>query len=104
MKKIIALLLVLAMALTLVACGSKPVENKPEQTQPQAGNDTPVEPTNNPDTIVIMAPPVTGEYLNNLKVWAADFNKIYPAQGNSHQLLQLRPGLLRGGVIAHGLL
>ena len=78
MKKIIALLLVLAMALTLVACGSKPVENKPEQTQPQAGNDTPVEPTNNPDTIVIMAPPVTGEYLNNLKVWAADFNKIYP--------------------------
>ena len=78
MKKIIALLLVLAMALTLVACGSKPVENKPEQTQPQAGNDTPVEPTNNPDTIVIMAPPVTGEYLNNLKVWAADFNKLYP--------------------------
>ena len=66
------------MALTLVACGSKPVENKPEQTQPQAGNDTPVEPTNNPDTIVIMAPPVTGEYLNNLKVWAADFNKMYP--------------------------
>ena len=78
MKKIIALLLVLAMALTLVACGSKPVENKPAETKPQAGNDTPVEPTNNPDTIVIMAPPVTGEYLNNLKVWAADFNKMYP--------------------------
>ena len=76
MKKIIALLLVLAMALTLVACGTqKPVETK----APEAGNDAPVvEPTNTPDTIVIMAPPVTGEYLNNLKVWAADFNKIYP--------------------------
>ena len=78
MKKIIALLLVLAMALTLVACGTqKPVETK----APEAGNNetTPVvEPTNTPDTIVIMAPPVTGEYLNNLKVWAADFNKIYP--------------------------
>ena len=78
MKKIIALLLVLAMALTLVACGTQqPAETK----APEAGNNetTPVvEPTNNPDTIVIMAPPVTGEYLNNLKVWAADFNKIYP--------------------------
>ena len=79
MKKIIALLLVLAMALSLVACGGgeKPAETK----APEAGNNetTPVvEPTNTPDTIVIMAPPVTGEYLNNLKVWAADFNKMYP--------------------------
>ena len=31
-----------------------------------------------PDTIVVMAPPVTGSYLENLKVWAADFNALYP--------------------------
>ena len=78
MKKITALLLVLVMVLGLVACGEK----TPETTKPQAGNNgetTPVvEPTNNPDKIIVMAPPVTGEYLNNLKVWAADFNKIYP--------------------------
>ncbi|MBR2047642.1 MAG: extracellular solute-binding protein [Oscillospiraceae bacterium] len=78
MKKITALLLVLVMVLGLVACGEK----TPETTKPQTGNNgetTPVvEPSNEPDTIVIMAPPVTGEYLNNLKVWAADFNKLYP--------------------------
>ena len=76
MKKLIALLLVLAMALGLAACTAKPVETQ----APEAGNDDPVvvDPGNTPDTIVIMAPPVTGEYLNNLKVWAADFNKLYP--------------------------
>ena len=75
MKKIIALLLALVMVLGLAACGTKaPAETK----APESGNNTPVEPTNNPDTIVVMAPPVTGAYLENLKVWAADFNKLYP--------------------------
>ena len=83
MKKIIALLLVLAMAMSLVACGGgdKPVETQ-APTAAQAGNEgenTPAtEASATPDTIVIMAPPVTGEYLNNLKVWAADFNALYP--------------------------
>lgn len=30
------------------------------------------------DTIVIMAPPVTGSYLESLKTWAADFHELYP--------------------------
>lgn len=71
MKKLIALLLVLAMALSLAACTQKPAETT-------AGDPVVVEPSNNPDTIVVMAPPVTGAYLENLKVWAADFNKLYP--------------------------
>ena len=80
MKKIIALLLAIVMVMGLVACGG---DKTPETTKPQAGNNdatTPavVEPTNEPDTIVVMAPPVTGAYLENLKVWAADFNKLYP--------------------------
>ena len=78
MKKIIALLLVLAMALTLVACGGG--SEKPAETKAPAAEKAPevVEPTNEPDKIVVMAPPVTGNYLANLKVWAEDFNKIYP--------------------------
>jgi len=78
MKKIIALLLVLAMAFSLVACGGS--GKAPEAQAPAANNEpaTVVEPTNEPDTIVIMAPPVTGNYLANLKVWAEDFNKLYP--------------------------
>ena len=81
MKKIIALLLALVMVMGLFAgCGET------EETQPQQ-NDTQTTPVENqgevevsatPDTIVIMAPPVTGSYLENLKTWAADFNAIYP--------------------------
>ena len=78
MKKIIALLLALAMALSLVACGGG--SEKPAETKAPAAEKAPevVEPTNEPDKIVVMAPPVTGNYLANLKVWAEDFNKIYP--------------------------
>ena len=75
MKKIIALLLVLAMALSLVACSGAKEEPKAEANNEPAAV---VEPTNEPDTIVVMAPPVTGNYLANLKVWAEDFNKEYP--------------------------
>ena len=82
MKKIIALLLALAMVLGLVACGGTtetPATEAPAANAP-ATNDPVEEPvvSAEPDTIVIMAPPVTGAYLENLKVWAADFNAIYP--------------------------
>ncbi len=83
MKKIIALLLACVMVLGLFAgCGSS---QEPEETQAQSGNqetagaqgddsgDAPEE-----DTIVVMAPPVTGNYLASLKVWAEDFKKEYP--------------------------
>ena len=76
MKKIIAMLLACMMVLGMfAACG-----NTTEPTEPQNSDNgnANVEPSNEPDTIVVMAPPVTGEYLNNLKVWAADFNALYP--------------------------
>ena len=76
MKKIIAMLLACMMVLGMfAACG-----NTTQPTEPQNNDDANVnvEPSNEPDTIVVMAPPVTGEYLNNLKVWAADFNALYP--------------------------
>ena len=82
MKKIIALLLACMMVMGLFAgCGAK--EEKPAETQAaeqapavEATEAAPAEAT--PDTIVIMAPPVTGNYLANLKVWAEDFKAIYP--------------------------
>jgi len=78
MKKIIAMLLAVVMVLGLFAgCGEKAPA---EPTKAPAAQDDPIvaEPSNEPDTIVVMAPPVTGAYLENLKVWAADFNKDYP--------------------------
>ena len=79
MKKIIALLLACIMVIGLFAgCGGK---ETPAETKAPAANNEPaavVEPSNEPDTIVVMAPPVTGNYLANLKVWAEDFNKEYP--------------------------
>ena len=80
MKKIIALLLACMMVLGLFAgCGAKE-ETKETKAAEQApaveGTQAAAEAT--PDTIVVMAPPVTGNYLANLKVWAEDFNKLYP--------------------------
>ncbi|HIT33955.1 MAG TPA: extracellular solute-binding protein [Candidatus Faecousia intestinigallinarum] len=84
MKKIIALLLCLAMVGCLFAACA------PAETQPTGGSNTEpgtsTEPSTNtepganaePDTIVIMAPPVTGNYIANLKVWAEDFHNLYP--------------------------
>ena len=57
MKKIISMLLVCVMVLGLFAIGASAEAE---------------------DTIVIMAPPVTGNYLENLKTWAADFHELYP--------------------------
>ena len=82
MKKIIALLLACMMVMGLFAgCGAKeekPAETKAAEQAPavEATEAAPAEAT--PDTIVVMAPPVTGNYLANLKVWAEDFNKLYP--------------------------
>ena len=82
MKKIIALLLACVMLLGLLAgCGGKtaqekPAETKPAETKAAAAETAQAEAA--PDTIVIMAPPVTGNYLANLKVWAEEFNALYP--------------------------
>lgn len=60
MKKIIALMLACLMIVGMFAVSAA------------------AETSEKPDTIVVMAPPVTGSYLENLKVWAADFNALYP--------------------------
>ena len=79
MKKIIALLLALVLVVGLVACGAKPTPTEPNgNDNPPAGNEGGDKVEAKEDKIIVMAPPVTGEYLNNLKVWAADFNAIYP--------------------------
>ena len=60
MKKIIALMMACMMIVGMFAVSAA------------------AETSEKPDTIVVMAPPVTGSYLENLKVWAADFNALYP--------------------------
>lgn len=60
MKKFIALLLASVMVLGLFAMGVS------------------AETTGAEDKIVIMAPPVTGNYLSNLKTWADDFHALHP--------------------------
>ena len=68
MKKIVTMLLVVVMVLGLAACGATTA----------AATEAPTEAKAEPDTIVIMAPPVTGNYLTNLKTWADDFHALYP--------------------------
>ncbi len=63
MKKIIALLLVLAMALSLVACGGT---EAPATEAPQAGNDTPA----------TEAPAAEGPEAITLKVWAPQEDQV----------------------------
>ena len=64
MKKTLALLLTCSLSLGLLAgCGQKPAS-------PTPGTDAgPAQ-----DTIVVMAPPVTGNYLSSLRTWGEDFN------------------------------
>ncbi len=81
MKKIIALLLACMMVLGLFAgCGGseKATETKAAETAAPAAEGTEAAAEATPDTIVIMAPPVTGNYLASLKTWADDFTAMYP--------------------------
>ena len=81
MKKIIALLLACVMVLGLFAgCGGseKATETKAAETAAPAAEGTEAAAEATPDTIVIMAPPVTGNYLASLKTWADDFTAMYP--------------------------
>ncbi len=84
MKKLIALLLCVAMTACLFAgCGkteAPATETTAAPTESSVAEDTTEAATEEaaPDTIRIMAPPVTGSYLENLKVWAADFHELYP--------------------------
>ena len=72
------MLLVVVMVLGLAACGSKTTTETKAPTAAPAATEAPTEAKAEPDTIVIMAPPVTGNYLTNLKTWADDFHALYP--------------------------
>ena len=86
MKKFFALLLSLCMILGLAACGgnndqsnSTPDTPKQDTPAPDESNKTPdPEPAAQEDTIVIMAPPVTGDYAELLAGWIDGFQKEYP--------------------------
>lgn len=87
MKKIIAMLLCLCMVLGLAACGGgdqgstspSPENSSPAPSQSSEPAPSESEPTGGAeDTIVIMTPPVTGDYTDLLSGWIADFNKDYP--------------------------
>ena len=82
MKKLIALLLCIAMVSCMfAACGGEApaaTEAPKAEAETQANAETPETEAAKEDTIVIMAPPVTGGYLENLKVWAADFHEMHP--------------------------
>lgn len=90
MKKFLALLLCLCMILGLAACGGKddqktdaPDTSKTDapasdDKQEPANGQTPPATNDAEDTIVIMAPPVTGDYAELLAQWIADFEKEYP--------------------------
>ena len=69
MKKIIALLLVLAMALTLVACGGK--TEAPAETQAAAAPAAPAEAPAAADKIEVTM--ITAQYGNETAAWWADF-------------------------------
>lgn len=74
MKKLFALLLAVMMVIGMFAgC-----DNSDETTTAPAGGETTGTVEATPDTIVIMAPPVTGNYLANLYVWAEEFTAMYP--------------------------
>ncbi len=76
MKKLIALLLCVAMVgCMFTACGNGDASETTAPAANQTGGETQAP---KDDKIVIMAPPVTGGYLENLKVWAKDFHEMYP--------------------------
>lgn len=88
MKKILAMLLCLCMVLGLAACGgdsgtqdktSDPPKQESNSPAPSKSEEpAPSQPSAEEDTIVIMAPPVTGDYAELLAKWIADFQKDYP--------------------------
>ena len=83
MKKFITMLLVCVMVLGLFAgCGNGSTQQTTAATTAAPAADATEAPAQEteaaPDTIVIMAPPVTGNYLENLKTWANDFHELYP--------------------------
>ena len=93
MKKLIAMLLAVVMVFALCACGSSastttasttttetaaaPAEEEAAPAEEAAAEEG-ADPASIVDTITIMVPPVSSDYVDLLNGWIADFNATYP--------------------------
>ena len=80
MKKLVALTMATAMTLSLAACGgasssSAAASTATTDTASSAAESTASEAE---DTITVMVPPVTGDYLDKMTEWADEFHEQYP--------------------------
>ena len=81
MKKLFALLLAVCMVLSLVACGTDSEANtEPEKTPSVDATEAPEVQSESaePDTIVVMVPPIITDYVDQLNGWIEEFNELYP--------------------------
>ena len=80
MKKLVALTMATAMTLSLAACGgasssSAAASTATTDTASSAAESTASEAE---DTITVMVPPVTNDYLDKMTEWADEFHQQYP--------------------------
>ena len=81
MKKLVALTMATAMTLSLAACGGASSSSAAAfttattDTASSAAESTASEAE---DTITVMVPPVTGDYLDKMTEWADEFHEMYP--------------------------
>ena len=80
MKKLVALTMATAMTLSLAACGgasssSTAASTATTDTASSAAESTASEAE---DTITVMVPPVTNDYLDKMTEWADEFHQQYP--------------------------
>ena len=80
MKRVIAMLLALCMVLGLAACGGEKAPETMAAAQENAGGSVTeaAEVSTEPDTIVVMVPPIITNYTDHLDQWIKEFNEIYP--------------------------
>ena len=81
MKRFLALFLATCMMLAMAACGEKaaPAEKEnAEAVSKEAAAATEKKEIAEPDTIVVMVPPITTDYIDQMSVWADEFTKEHP--------------------------
>lgn len=74
------MLLALCMVLGLAACGGEKAPETTAAAQENAGGSVTeaAEVSTEPDTIVVMVPPIITNYTDHLDQWIKEFNEIYP--------------------------
>lgn len=81
MKKLVALLLAVCMMLSMAACasnGATEPTKAPGADTAAPKNDEGTTEAPKEDTIVVMAPPIITDYVDQLNGWIKEFNEIYP--------------------------